>query len=186
MSRLPLRPRSELPAEGQSVYDAIAATRPNIGAANGPLIGPFNAWVIAPQVGARLADLGAALRSESSVERRFLEVAIITVGAYWRSEFEFWAHARMAIEHGVDPAAVDAIARGENPDLPHDERLMHDLARQLVTTGRLDDAIYAAGHRLLGDRGIVELVTLCGYYTLVSLSLNAFEVELPAGAAPRW
>lgn len=186
MSRLPLRPRGALEPEGQKVFDDITATRPGVIDADGALIGPFNAWVTAPRIGGRLADLGASLRFDSSIERRLLEVAIITVGAHWRSEFEFWAHSRMAIEHGVDPAAVDAIARGVAPDLPEDERLIHDLARQLVTTGRLTADDYAAGRELLGDRGLVELVTLCGYYTLVSISLNAFAVALPPGVEPTW
>ena len=73
-------------------------------------MGPFNAWVTAPGIGGRLAELGAALRFASSIERRLLEVAIIMVGARWQAEFEWWAHSRMALRHGVNHEAVDAIA----------------------------------------------------------------------------
>jgi 4-carboxymuconolactone decarboxylase len=149
-------------------------------------MGPFNAWVIAPGIGGRLAELGAALRFESSIERRLLEVAIITVGARWRSEFEWWAHSRMARQHGVSQAAVDAIARGAAPVLPDDEHIVYEVARQLVDDGHIDASTYEAAHTLLGDRGIVELVTLCGYYTLVSFTLNSFEVALPPGEDPVW
>jgi 4-carboxymuconolactone decarboxylase len=186
MSRLPFPTRDELDADGQQVWDSITATRASIVAPEGTLIGPFNAWVNAPGIGGRLAALGAALRFESSVERRLLEVAIITVGARWRAEFEWWAHSRMALQHGVDQEVVDAIARGETPAMPDDERIVHDVARQLVDDGHVDQATYDAAHTLLGDRGIVELITLCGYYTLVSFTLNAFEVALPPGAAPTW
>jgi 4-carboxymuconolactone decarboxylase len=186
MDRLPLQTREALDDDGQQVWDSITASRGSIVTDVGTLIGPFNAWVTAPGIGGRIAELGAALRFQSSIERRLLEVAIITVGARWQAEFEWWAHSRMALRHGVSQEAVDAIARGETPALPDDERVVYAVARQLVEHGRIDRATYDAAHALLGDRGIVELVTLCGYYTLVSFTLNAFEVGLPAGEEPTW
>ena len=186
MDRLPFPTRDDLAEQGQEVWDSITATRGSIVTDEGSLMGPFNAWVTAPGVGGRLAALGAALRFESSVERRLLEVAIITVGARWRAEFEWWAHSRMALHHGVSQEAVDAIARGETPSLPDDERVVHAVARQLVDDGHVEQVTYDAARELLGDRGIVELVTLCGYYTLVSFTLNAFDVPLPPGEEPTW
>jgi 4-carboxymuconolactone decarboxylase len=70
--------------------------------------------------------------------------------------------------------------------LPEDERTVYEVARQLVDDGHVDRATYDAAVALLGERGIVELVTLCGYYTLVSFTLNAFDVALPPGEAPTW
>ena len=186
MSRLPLRTRESLDDDGREVWDSITASRGSIVTDEGALMGPFNAWVTAPGIGGRLADLGAALRFQSSIERRLLEVAIITVGAHWRAEFEWWAHSLMAVRHGVSPEAVAAIAAGESPALPDDERVVHEVARQLVETGHVDGPTYDAARGLLGDRGIVELVTLCGYYTLVSFTLNAFDVPLPPGEALAW
>jgi len=186
MTRLPFPTREDLDDDGQEVWDSITATRGSVVTDDGTLAGPFNAWVTAPLIGGRLAELGAALRFESSIERRLLEVAIITVGARWQSEFEWWAHSRMALQHGVSQEAVDAIAAGATPPLAEDERVVHAVARQLVTAGRVDPTTYEAAHQLLGDRGIVELVTLCGYYTLVSFTLNAFDVALPPGEEPTW
>jgi len=186
MSRLPLQTRDALDDDAQKVWDSITASRGAIVADEGHLIGPFNAWVTAPGIGGRLAELGAALRFESSIERRLLEVAIITVGARWKAEFEWWAHSRMALHFGVSPEAIEAIARGATPSLPDDEAVVHAVARQLVDSGHIDAPTYEAAHQLLGDRGVVELVTLCGYYSLVSFSLNAFEVPLPPGETPTW
>jgi 4-carboxymuconolactone decarboxylase len=92
----------------------------------------------------------------------------------------------MALQYGVSPAAVEAIAAGETPELPDDERVVHAVARQLVQRGHVDETTYDAARALLGDRGIVELVTLCGYYTIVSFTLNAFDVPLPPGEEPTW
>lgn len=186
MSRLPFPTRDELDADGQEVWDSITSTRSTITTPEGTLMGPFNAWVNAPTIGGRLAALGAALRFESSVDRRLLEMAIITVGAHWRAEFEWWAHSRMALQYGVSQEVVDAIARGETPPMPDDERIVHAVARQLVDDGHVAAETYAAAHELLGDRGVVELITLCGYYTLVCFTLNGFDVALPPGATPVW
>ena len=118
MTRLPFQTREALDDGGREVWDSITATRGSIVTDEGTLMGPFNAWVTAPGIGGRLAELGAALRFESSIERRLLEVAIITVGARWRSEFEWWAHSRMALAHGVSQEAVDALAGGSRRRCP--------------------------------------------------------------------
>lgn len=153
----------------------------------GALIGPFNAFVHAPDVGRHLTSLGAALRFGTSIERRLTEVAIITVGSRWKAEFEWWAHARMAREQGVPDAVVDAIGRGDDPPFTaDDERTVYAVARELTLTGALSQDSYAAAQGLLGDAGLVELVSLCGYYTLISYLLNAFAVPVPAAAELMW
>ena len=153
----------------------------------GGLAGPFNAFVHAPHVGRHLSSLGRVLRFETSIERRLSEVAIITVGARWKAEFEWWAHARMAGRHGVAEAVIEAIGSGEEPPFEaDDERTVYTVARELAETGQVGDETYAAARELLGDSGMVELVSLCGYYTMVSFLLNALKVPLPPGVAPRW
>jgi 4-carboxymuconolactone decarboxylase len=188
MSRLPYLRRDDLGPDGQKVWDGLAGSRGGeLVNDQGGLIGPFNAFVHAPDVGRRLSSLGQVLRFGTSIERRLTEVAIITVGARWKAEFEWWAHARMAREHGVPDAVVDAIGRGADPPFEaDDERAVYALARQLTDTGQLGGDTYAAAQRLLGDAGVVELVSLCGYYTLISFLLNAFAVPLPPGAQPAW
>ena len=92
-----------------------------------------------------------------------------------------------ATRASVAAAVVDAIGRGEDPPFEaDDERAVYMVARQLSHSGRLDQETYDAAHRVLGDAGMVELVSLCGYYTLVSFLLNAFAVPLPPDAAPMW
>jgi 4-carboxymuconolactone decarboxylase len=188
MSRLPYIRHDDLNAEGQAVWDGIVGSRgAELVNEQGGLIGPFNAFVQAPHVGRRLGSLGQVLRFGTSIERRLSEIAIITVGTRWKAEFEWWAHARMAREHGVADAVVDAIGQGQDPAFEaDDERAVYAVARQLTDTGRLDQDAYDAARQLLGDTGLVELVSLCGYYTLISFLLNAFAVPLPPGATPAW
>jgi 4-carboxymuconolactone decarboxylase len=188
VSRLPYLSRDDLGPDGRHVWDLIAGTRGSqMVNSDGGLVGPFNAFVHAPGVGQHLASLGAVVRFGTSIERRLSEVAIITVGARWKAEFEWWAHARMARNHGVSNAVVEAIGRGEDPPFEaDDERVVYEVARQLAQTGQLSPDAYDAAQRLLGDTGVVELVSLCGYYSLVSFLLNAFAVPLPPGATPQW
>jgi 4-carboxymuconolactone decarboxylase len=187
-SRLPNLRYDDLDPRARVVWDAIVGSR-GAGLVNddGGLVGPFNAFVHAPGVGQRLSSLGAELRFETSIERRLSEVAIITVAARWKAEFEWWAHARMAREHGVPGGVVDAISRGEDPPFAaDDERVVYTVARQLIADGQVSQDAYAAAQLLLGEAGVVELVSLCGYYTLVSFLLNAFTVPLPPGAPATW
>ena len=188
MSRIPYVRREELGPEGQQLWDGLVS---NLGdqivTADGGLAGPFIAFVTAPGAGRRLSSLGAKLRFGTSIERRLSEIAILTTGARWQAEFEWWAHAPMARAHGVADAVVDAIGRGADPPFEaDDERAVYAVARQLGHSGHLDQETYDAAHRFLGDAGMVELVSLCGYYALVSFLLNAFAVPLPPDAAPMW
>jgi 4-carboxymuconolactone decarboxylase len=141
MSRLPYLSRDELDDAGRAVWDGLERSRGrSLVNEEGGLVGPFNAWVHAPVVGARLSGVGAALRFETSIERRLLELAIIVVAAHWKAEFEWWAHARMAREHGVDAEIVDAIGRGETPAFgAADEAVVYEFARELVRGGGVGD-----------------------------------------------
>ncbi|MHB1444867.1 MAG: carboxymuconolactone decarboxylase family protein [Acidimicrobiales bacterium] len=186
--RLPGLTRDELGEDARPLWDAIVGSgRGNVVDESGSLVGPFNAWLHAPQAGLALSELGAILRFGTSLPRRLTEVAIITVGAAWKAEFEWWAHARMAREHGVAEAVIDAIGAGEVPPFERsDEGIVHAVASELVRTGRVGQETYDRALGLLGHQGMVELVSLCGYYCLVSFILNAFEVPLPAGVPGRW
>ena len=188
MTRLPALRRDQLDPAAQEVFDQVVGTRGGqVITAGGGLAGPFNAFVHAPDVGRHLTALGAALRFGTSIERRLTEVAIITVGSRWKAEFEWWAHARMAREQGVPDEVVDAIGRGDDPPFAAgDERIVYAVARELALSGALSADSYTAAQGLLGDAGLVELVSLCGYYTLISYLLNAFAVPVPAGATLMW
>jgi 4-carboxymuconolactone decarboxylase len=190
MSRLSMVDGSDLTDEQRELWDGLTATRGggvDLVDANGHLVGPFNAWLHVPKIGRRLSSLGAHLRFRTSIDRRLGEVAICTVGAHWRSEFEFFAHAPMALEHGVAESVIEAMRAGEPPTFERDdERIVHAVAQQLLNDRRVTEATYAQAHALFGEAGMVELVALIGYYCLISMLLNLFEVPLPGGAQHSW
>jgi 4-carboxymuconolactone decarboxylase len=188
MSRLPSVHREDVSGPGRVVWDAIATSRgPEAVTPQGTLGGPYNAWIQAPDVGAAIVEMGAALRFRASVPQRLVELAIITVGAHWKAEFEWYAHTRLARQEGISDDVIDAIARGEQPTFKaDDEAMVHKVAAELMDNGHLGDVTYQEAHELLGNQGMVEIISLCGFYTLVSFTLNGFAVPLPEGISPTW
>ena len=188
MSRLPHLQRQQLDDTGRSLWDLVTRTRgPGIVNQEGVLSGPFNAWLYAPSVGTKLTELGALLRFQTSVDQRLIELAIITVGAHWKSEFEWFAHSRLALECGVRERTVESIQQGRVLETDrNDERIVYAVAHDLVTKGTIDDALFKSAVDLLGPQGTIELIAVCGYYCLVSFTLNSMNVPLPPGVAPRW
>ena len=120
----------------------------------GGLIGPFNAPLYAPDSGKRIVALGEALRFETELDNRLLELAVCTVGAHWRSNFEWFAHSRLAVQAGVAEETVAAIERGDEPSLDRaDEQAVYALTSGLLADGRVADDVYHAALHHVGERG---------------------------------
>ena len=187
MARLtPVRPEA-MTDDQRTLYDEILGGKrgPGMRREDGALIGPFNAMLLNPHVGDRVQRLGEALRFDISLPRNVIEVATLVVGSHWRAQFEWWAHERLAQQAGVSEAVIAAIKRGERPDFSSDDEAgAYDVASELYRTQRLTDASYAKAVQRFGESGVFELIALVGYYSLVSLLLNGFEVPLPAGETP--
>ena len=143
------------------------------------LIGPFGVWARSPKIGTAIQALGAMARFETALPEDAKEVAICAVGAHYRAKFEFAAHGPMAIAAGVPEAVVEAIRVGETPTFADDaQATAYRVAQALLVQHQLDADTYARALERFGESALIELVTLVGYYGLVSLTLNAFEVPL--------
>ena len=157
---------------------------------DGVLAGPFNAWLNIPEVGRALAAAGEVLRFSSGLPPVVRELVILTVGAHWRSEFEFWAHSGIGRREGVADDLIEAIAVGDRDAVAaHSDAFgaaAYDVVHGLVTTGHVEETLMAALQAVAGDARAVEVVTLAGYYSCVSFTLNAFAVPLPDGVTPRF
>jgi 4-carboxymuconolactone decarboxylase len=110
------------------------------------------------------------------------ELAILVTGRVWGAEFEWYAHKKIGLEAGLDPVLVEAIRTRQVPNFMTDaERIVYEFATQLHRDHRVGDATYAAAMAEFGETGVVDLVGLLGYYTLISMTLNTFHVPLPDG-----
>ena len=186
MTRLTPLTRAELSDDQGALWDDITRTRDAKSPESDVLMGPYDAFVRVPEVGRHVWSFGAHVRAPEN-DPRLMEIAICTVGAHWRSDFEFWAHAKNAIQHGVDPAVPAALRDGRTPTFDNDdERVVHAVTSQLLVEKRVDDVTYAEGVALLDETGMIRLCAVIGYYCSISMILNLFEVALPAGEEAIW
>ena len=147
----------------------------------GALVGPLRAAIHNPELARRWSALGEILRYDTTLPKRLTELAILVTGRRWTSQIEYFVHAKAALAVGVAADAIEAIRHGQAPRLPPDEAEVYEFARQLQQTGQVALPAYQAIRSRWGDRGCVELTALIGYYTMVSMTLNAHEIPLPAG-----
>jgi 4-carboxymuconolactone decarboxylase len=170
---------SEMTPAQRRVHDLIVA------GPRGRFGGPFQLLIRAPEICEHAAKLGEHLRWGTSLPDRLSELAIITTARFWRAQYEWFAHAPLAEKAGVPAAAVEAIRRGETPSLPQkDEALVHRICTELFNTQRLSDASFAEAVASLGEAGMIEVIGIIGYYTLIGNTLNVFQVALPEGVSP--
>jgi 4-carboxymuconolactone decarboxylase len=149
---------------------------------DGRLEGPFNAMLLSPALGSALQALGARVRYSAGLGDRARELAILVVGHALRSDFEVYAHERIARAAGLTDAEIAAVRGGQLDQLGEPaERLVARLAHALATRSDLTDEEYQAGRAALGDKELFELTTLVGYYATLALQLRVFRVPVPGG-----
>lgn len=187
MTRLPPKSTDDMPERQKALYDLMAEGREP--AEDGRLGGPFDGWLLNPSTGKRIWQLGGALRWRPTIDRRYVELAILMTGQLWQAQFEWWAHEPMARDAGLPEEVIAAIKRGERPtfedsDDDRGDEIAWKFCRKLLDRDKVDDATYGAAVERFAEPGVGDLINACGFYTLVSMTLNTYEVELPAGAQP--
>lgn len=177
MTRPPVLDETKLSPEQRAIFDNIR-TGPR-----GVVEGPLRVWLQSPALAEPAQRLGAFCRYGTRLEPRLSELAIIMVGAHWQSGFEWHVHAPIAARAGISAGVIDAIKNGLEPPIKQtDERAIYRFTRDLLTTKRVSDHNYEAAVSLFGVEGCVELVGILGYYTLISMTINAFHVPVPDGS----
>jgi 4-carboxymuconolactone decarboxylase len=176
--RLPKIPDDALTTRQRELRDAILS---------GPrgkltLDGPFAAFLHAPDYGDLAQRLGAHCRFHTTIPPRLSEFAILVTARHWRAQYEWFAHSKIAARVGVAPQTISDLRAGRRPrQAPPDELAIYDFVRELYRTRRVSDPVYRRVHKLLGDNGMVEFVGILGYYVLISMTLNVFRADIPAG-----
>jgi 4-carboxymuconolactone decarboxylase len=147
--------------------------------------GPFNVLLRSPEVGDLGAQFGGAMRFRTGLPGNVREVIIIMTGRYWMAQYEWNAHKNAALQNGVSPAIVDAIATGKRPTgMPPEMELAYNLIDELLTTHQVTDATFKAAKDKYGERGVVDMISLSGWYGLVSMLLNVDRYPMPEGVPP--
>lgn len=173
--RMPEIPLDKMTAAQRTVADAIMS------GPRGGMRGPFNTWLRSPELTDRLQKVGEYVRYTTSLDKRLNEMAICMTAQYWGSQYEWYAHAPLALKAGLAPAVLKAIGEGRKPDgMKEDEAIVWEFTTQLRRDRSVDDAVYAPALEKFGERGVVDLIAVNGYYDVVSMTLNVARVLPPA------
>jgi 4-carboxymuconolactone decarboxylase len=177
MPRPPVLDESRLSREQRLIYDDIRS------GPRGVVEGPVGVWLQSPALAEPAQKIGAFCRYGTKLPARLSELAIITVGAHWRSGFEWHVHAPIAAAAEVDAKVIAALKAGQKPKLTQqDEIVIYDFTRELLTTHQVSDVTYELAIKMFGLEATVELVGVLGYYTFICMTINAFRVPVPTGS----
>jgi 4-carboxymuconolactone decarboxylase len=147
--------------------------------------GPFNVLLRSPEMGDLAQQFGAATRFKTSIPPKLNELAIIITARQWTSQYEWQAHHRAALQAGLAPAIADAIAQGRRPaGMRPDEEAVYNFCSEMLTTKQVSDATFKAAKDAFGERGVVDLIGVMGWYQTVSMLLNADRYPVPEGTQP--
>jgi|GEM_PF-79021 len=169
----------EMTREQKTMVDHLLAGE------RGVVRGPFNVLLRSPEVGDLGQQFGGAMRFRTGLPRDVSEVLIILTGRFWMAQYEWYSHRTAALQNGVSPALVNAIAEGKRPaTMPPEIEVAYNLIDELLTTHQVTDATFEAAKKKYGERGVVDMIGLSGWYGLVSMVLNVDRYPLPEGVQP--
>ncbi len=174
--RLKLLSPGEMNESQRQTYDeSIAGKR-------GKPPAPMMAWLNSPDMARHATRLGEVLRYDTIFPAKLSEIAILVTARHWTAHYEWYAHKRLALAGGMKPDIIDAIRDRRTPEFDDPKgKMIYDVAKSLHEGHGVEKGLYDEAVKLLGERGVVEVIGLCGYYTLVSMTLNTFEFEPARG-----
>ncbi len=174
---MPPLPDSDL-TEAQAAAKAAIIDGPR-----GRFEGPFVPLLRSPDLMGRLEKVGEYLRFGSRLSARIREFAILIVAQSFHEQTEWGIHKPIALKAGLRAPIIDAIAEGRRPtDLHPDEQATWDFLHELQNNRKVSDITYNEAKHHFGEDGIIDLTSLCGYYTLLAYVMNVAQTPPPAGA----
>jgi len=184
--RLPLIDPADLTPEQRPIYDDMkAGIEKNFQgfatiAKNGALLGPWNPWLHEPGIGKAIWDLTMAMTANATLPDAIRQIVILVVGARYDAAYEIYAHIAIAEREGMKPERLASLVADVKPaDLTAEESVAYDLAFKLVRGGVLPEPLYRLAVDTFGQHGTNEMIYLVGLYSLVSMTLNGFNVPVP-------
>ncbi len=178
-------PRMPLIPDAQMTEAQKAAAKDIISGPRGHLVGPFIPLLRSPDFMTRLQKTGEYLRFNSALEPRRSEMVILMTARLWTQAFEWHHHRPIAEKAGLAAEVIDAIAEGRRPTkMAADEAVIYDFVDELSRTRSVSDATYKRAVEAFGERGVIDMIGIHGYYSLLAMVLNVSRAPLPDGAKP--
>jgi 4-carboxymuconolactone decarboxylase len=178
-------PRLALPVLEDMKPDQRAVYAQTVAGRRGSVPANVMVWLRSPDLAARAQKLGELIRYDTSLEPRVSELAILVVARRWRAQYEWAVHAAEARKAGLPDEVAEAIRSGTTPVFQErSDRIVYEFTSAVLADGQVSDDLYRTTIAELGERAVVELVALIGYYTMVAFTLNVFDIPGPAGSRP--
>jgi 4-carboxymuconolactone decarboxylase len=147
------------------------------------LEGPTNIYLRSPEMVNAGRPLEKYLRFNSPMEHKLKEIGILLTARFWGGTYVWYSHRKFAIESGLTPAFIDAMAAGKRPaPMTPDEAVVYEFCSELLANRQVSDATFKNFVDRLGERSLVELVTLMGHYHANAALFAIDRYPLPAGA----
>ena len=144
--------------------------------------GPFAIWLRDPALAEQASKFSNYLRNETSLATPLQEIAILVTACHWTAQYAWSVHERRALEAGVHEGVVEAIRDRRQPGFDDPvEEMVYVVCSQLFDTDALSDDTHDRATELLGQQTLIELVAIAGYYSMLALTLNAFDAPTPEG-----
>jgi 4-carboxymuconolactone decarboxylase len=135
-------------------------------------IGSFNIMLRSPEL-SEIVRGTSGTRTRSELSPKITELAILMNARYWTTQFEWLVHRQAAEQAGLNKETIEAIRTGQLPsDMEPSVSVVYNFLRELLTTKQVGDPTYAAAKAFLGEKGIVDLIGLVGFYQVTSLMMN--------------
>ena len=147
--------------------------------------GPFVPLLRSPEVMTRARAMGDYLRFKSSLPPRLSEFVILLTARRWTQQYEWNAHQPLALQGGLRGEIVKAIADGRRPGaMAEDEDAIYTLWDEVQRTQSVSDATYARATGKVGEQGVIDVLGITGYYTMLAMVMNTARTPLPDGVKP--
>jgi 4-carboxymuconolactone decarboxylase len=172
--RMPAIPAEKYTEAQKKAADEFLATRKS------PVFGPFIPLIRSPEVMLRAKEMGDYLRFKNAIGQKLSEFTILIMARAWTSDYEWYAHYPLAMKAGLKPEIAEAVFEGRRPDgMAADEEAVYNFVTELNATKRVSDVTYARTVSHVGEQGVIDIIGLQGYYTLIAMTLNVSRFELP-------
>ena len=176
--RLPAIDPNDYSAEQMQAATDFEAAR------NRPVSGPFELMMHSPAVMSRARAFGDYLRFNSAIGNTLSELVILITAREWTQDYEWYAHYSIALEVGIDKEIADAIAEGRRPaGMSEDEEIVYDFSIELHRNRRVSDVTFQRAQERFGNKGVIDLTGINGYYTFLAMQMNMARFPVPEGAA---
>jgi 4-carboxymuconolactone decarboxylase len=178
-ARLPtIPPDKYTEAQKKAAEDFLAARKV-------PVFGPFEPLMHSPEVMSQARAMGDYLRYKSAIGNTLSELVILVTAREWTQDYEWYVHQPIALKAGIKPEIVEAIRDGRRPTgMSEDEEIVYDFSTELHKSKRVSDATFARADKRFGKTGVVDLVGVNTYYTLLAMHLNVARYQLPEDGKP--